>query len=143
MFSPQSIEPTGQSYNRFRMVVDRSTNQEDLTNSKLYSHLVKDLRSKTKNIFKFGDIIEVLAEDGSFFAELLVVGCNGYELFTRLNYYKNHDEKAEKFETADYEAVWKGPKIKWALVRKEDNSIFKSQLNSREECMAFLKNLPR
>lgn len=142
MFSTHSIQMAEYSCNRFRMVVPKETTKDDLMNSKLYRDLVKFHKNMDKGRFSFGDILEVLAEDGSFYAELLILGSTMEELFSKINYFVFHLETKELLEVPAYKIEWKGPKNKFAILRKADDSIFRQHFSSKEEALSFLQNIP-
>jgi hypothetical protein len=140
MFLHHQIEVS--NYNRFRITVSPETTKEMLLDSRYYRDIIKHHKLSNKTMFSFGDILEVQAEDGSFYAELFISGSNTEELFVKLNYLTNHDKKGKELEIPSYKIEWKGPKNKFAIIRKTDNSIFKQNFSSKEEAHSFLQNIP-
>lgn len=70
------------------------------------------------------DLIEVRADDGSYWGEFLVRQCDR-------NWAKVHPLREHKFgaeekvaaDQGDFEVVWKGPHKKWCVIRRNDSSM--------------------
>lgn len=72
---------------------------------------------------KPGDRIEVLAEDGSYFAELLVQDAGRlYAKVAELRHVKLDavEVKEGGMVVEGYEVAWKGPQLKWCVLRGKD-----------------------
>jgi hypothetical protein len=72
---------------------------------------------------KPGDRIEVLAEDGSYFAELLVQDAGRlYAKVASLRHVKLDavEVKEGGLVMEGYEVAWKGPQLKWCVLRGKD-----------------------
>lgn len=98
---------------------------------------------------KVGDRIEVTAFDGSWLAELIVrskpVGRATEAKVAMLHF---HDlQKADKAakeltEEEGVEVVYKGPTLKFCVVRKSDKTIISERHDTREEAQAVIDGKP-
>lgn len=82
------------------------------------------------------DRIEVRAEDGEFYAELLVLSCERnwakvkLLLEVKLNAADIRPDQGAGVITHRIE--WKGPHHKWCVIRNGDNEMLKSQMDKTE-----------
>jgi hypothetical protein len=84
------------------------------------------------------DRIEAVAEDGSWFGELLVVGAGNNEVRTvRLAFVALDDVKPAEMETKTHAVEWRGPAL-WGVVRKADKAVLVEKL-SKTDAVAWLK----
>lgn len=87
-----------------------------------------------------GDIIEVIAEDGSYFAELLVRDVGN--LFAKVAF-KNpvmEFSKPEDVELpAGYEVKWRGPKLRYGVLHGTD--VLKDGFVDKSEARTWLDDL--
>lgn len=85
------------------------------------------------------DTIRVIAEDGAYFAELLVVDCgHGWVKVKELTKIELSEVKNDKINTGDYEVAWKGPHHKWCVIRSSDNHLLKKELKSKEAGLSWI-----
>jgi len=78
------------------------------------------------------DRIEVDAEDGSYFAELMVIDAG--RLYAKVELMRKHDFAAPGVEAATdspYEIKWAG-RAKWRVLRKADRAPVRDGFNDRE-----------
>ena len=139
-FVPQNIKSGDIERTIFRYQLDSSFTKEDLLKSENWRQVVK-----STPMLRVGDKIEVLRQDGAFYAELLVTGKSNDDLFTKIIVYKALEEKeapllakAEKEKT--FTIAWKGPIKKFALLRDGDNKEIKDGFSSKEEANFYFKN---
>jgi len=79
--------------------------------------------------------IYVFSNDGTEYAEYVVLQCSRlYAKVGQVNY-KNFDEVADNLEdeACEYHVVWKGPNRKFEVIRKADDSAVSSGHESRED----------
>lgn len=90
--------------------------------------------------FVQGDIIEALAEDGSWYAELLVRECSNVHAKVGVLMHKDFVVKTAVpvVEDPDFKVEFKGPNHKWSVIRVKDAVNVKNGLSSREEATAWL-----
>lgn len=86
------------------------------------------------------DRVEVRADDGSWLAELVVVGCGrNWAKVSVLNHYKLADAGKEMKGDAEFRIDFKGPQRKWCVIRNSDDEYIRDKLGSKEEAMAAMK----
>lgn len=83
--------------------------------------------------FKRHDEVELIAEDGSFFAKGVVLKVT--KTSASVHFY-THVDFEEKITTTDenakFTAEWGGG-AKWRVIRKSDGEVIESQISSKEE----------
>lgn len=139
MFSNHDITTVDTAYSRFRLKVASSVKKEDLLEPKNFRKITEAHNDNSRKYFNFGDILEVLAEDGSFYGELLIVGSNKSELFTKINYFTSFKKVKKENEANDFDIVW-DEKSKFNLIRKSDNKLIKNGFTCEEEALYYIKN---
>lgn len=88
--------------------------------------------------------ITAICEDGSFYAELLVISCDRtwakvvpliHKPLTTADVSLTESGRAPEFEI-----YWRGPQLKFAVKRKADSAVIKDGLQTRDEADAWLKD---
>ena len=99
--------------------------------------LAPDYWAHVSRTHRVGDKLEVFAEDGSFYGELLVVACD--KNYTKVHVLAWHDlnEKALKADS-QFKIEWKGPVKKFCVVRLSDAQPVHEGLQTRDEAQAWL-----
>ena len=104
--------------------------KSDIEDPAYWAHVAAKMRPRDK--------IEVLAEDGSFYAEYLVTSCD--KTWAKVAEIKFMDltkvavvtnEQAEIIN-AGYDVTWGGPK-KWRVIRKSDRATLVEGLHSKDD----------
>lgn len=89
--------------------------------------------------FKVMDRIEVMSEDGSWWAEFVVRNVRqGAVNVGLLSHVEFGSEAVESVNMDDYSVVWRGPKRKWSIERKADNQIMKEEFPDKMDAMAWI-----
>ena len=130
----------------FRATPAAGTTVEDLLVPEYWTHVAKK--------FNPHDVIEVVPEDGSFFARLFVV--DNANLWARVKLLEHFEfiapaeaaKSAEKSKTIEavihdspYEAKWCGPAGKWkALSKSNGDAISDESFSSRDLAELFIVN---
>ena len=130
-----NMQPAEYKRNTWRVNVPADTDYKELFVPSFWANVaIKLVR---------GDVIEVFAEDGSWYAELLVrVQARTHAQVEEL-LYKNFGEKAEqvaentalgsaKSEGAAPTVAWKGPNLKYSVVR-HDGVYLKNGFETKQE----------
>lgn len=87
--------------------------------------------------FKRYDEVELIAEDGSFFAKGIVLKVTKTSATVHFYNHVNFEENiADQVEDSAYVAEWGGG-AKWRVVRKSDGEVIESHISVKEE--AFQK----
>lgn len=121
----------GIRHNIFRVTPELGTPSAALLDQHYWAHVSAKLR--------VGDVIEVLAEDGAYFAELLVRDVGNLYAKVAL---KNVIEfaKAEALPTpVGYEVKWRGPKLKFGVLHGTD--VLKDGFIDKTEAHIWLDEL--
>ena len=121
--------------NIWRALPEEGVTIKDIVKPEFWAIVSTDLKRTDK--------IEVLPEDGSWYAELLVrdVG-NGWAKVGILNHIEFHSvavQSAMEDMFKDHEIKWKGPNVnKFCIVRKTDGEIIRRGYENQAEAIAAL-----
>jgi hypothetical protein len=86
------------------------------------------------------DIIEVRTEDQRFFAELYVIDSNQQGLSVVEMRYKDLQGKIPELAAdTGYIAKWKGPQLKWCVIRDSDDVVMQKQLVSKAAAHTWIQ----
>jgi hypothetical protein len=98
--------------------------------------------ASVSNRLRAGDLIEVTAEDGSYFALLYVLVTATQA--ARVYEFQKIDLQGENAELPDvgagYEVKWKGPVLQWTVIRTLDNVRVATNLGDRASANEALAN---
>lgn len=99
--------------------------------SNYWAHYAKTIRPL--------DLIEVVCEDGSWEALLRVMFVGQTEIKTRIAFRPEYNAaEVEVPPSADYDIVWKGPVLKWAITNRANNEIVKDRFMPKSEAFNYL-----
>lgn len=123
----------------FVATVEHGTTREDLTRPDFWSPVAVKMRPWDK--------IEVRTDDGTFYAELLVLSCDRtWAIVKELAFVAlgNKDISETKAAAVDsgYEVRFRGPHAKWTVIRKSDESVIKDGM-SKDEANQYLAQYTR
>ncbi len=94
-------------------------------------HYARDIRP--------ADIIEALCEDGSWEASLRVMYVSTAEVRMQVRWQTDYDEMVEDEPESDtHEVKWKGPAMKFAVVRKDNKEIIQSGFYPKSDAHNFM-----
>lgn len=93
----------------------------------------------SSHFFKPGDIIEAMPADGSWWAQLIVRNAERGAVKTGLIHAVDFEDAAIPTESVggDLEIRWRGPKLRFGVVRKSDNQILRENLTTRLDAHAW------
>lgn len=129
--SPAKLQPAEHYRTRYAAVVDDGTTVEDLQRPEFWCHVAGKLRQM--------DVIEVLAEDGSYFAELMVLKSGtGFAKVLLLRQVALEDT-AQDDDESPVVAQWKGPHRKYSVIRKADGVILKDGFANKGDAEIFAR----
>lgn len=132
--SPRRLHPSRfkvaeQERNLWLVYPEHGTEFEDLLEPSYWSHIAKNLRP--------GARIEVLAEDGSYWAELLVRATGN--LSASVHPLRKVDlGNIPLPEASSFAVEYRGPVLKHAVIRKRDGSSIQSGFDTQEAAMQWL-----
>jgi hypothetical protein len=101
--------------NIFDVIPEHGTPFEALLKEGYWAHVSAQMKP--------GDRIEVRAEDGSYFAQLIVQDAGRlYARVAVLMHVKLDaiEVKEDGLKAGEYEVAWKGPQLKWCVLRGKD-----------------------
>lgn len=133
--SPISLKPAESSRNVWRVTAALGTQRKDFQNPNYWAHV--------SNKLKPNDLIEAIAEDGSFYATFIVRNCDRTwarvcELdYTDLNPAPLSKEELSKIRD-EYDIKLRGPKG-WCVIRRQTNNVMHEGCHSREDAEDWLK----
>ncbi|API59521.1 hypothetical protein BSL82_09530 [Tardibacter chloracetimidivorans] len=133
--SPAKLQAAEHYRTRYAAVVDDGTTVEDLQRPEFWCHVAGRMRQM--------DVIEVLSEDGSYFAELLVlktgVGFAKVMLLRKVDL----ETPAADDDASLVQVQWKGPHRKHAVIRKSDGEILKDSFATKVDAETFARDYER
>jgi hypothetical protein len=113
------FKPAEQISLTFIATAHENTFPEDLLDPAYFAHVASDLRPYYK--------IEARADDGTWFAEFLVleVGRNWVRTYMLAKHMLTTSDVAmtQAAALSPYEVKWRGPHCKWSVIRKADKSV--------------------
>lgn len=128
---PSSLREADSVRRRWAAVVDDGTTIEDLQRPEFWCHVANKLRQM--------DMIDILVEDSSYFAELIVLK-SGVG-FAKVLLLRHVELEAASPEDEDLPVVakWKGPLRKHAVIRKTDGMILRDGFATKGEAETFAR----
>ncbi len=116
----------------FHVVPEEGTAFEDILKPEFWSHVAYQMKT--------GCIVEVHAEDGSYFAELYVQ--HAERLFAKVAVLRKVDFEGFKADAGapEFEIEWKGPHRKFAVIRKADREILKDGFSDKTAAGAYIES---
>lgn len=106
---------------------------EEICAPSYWAHVSRTLRP--------GDKIELLSPSGDWWALLIVRMSGKVEAsVTVLQHVALGDADAIKTPESPYDVMWRGPTAKWGIVRKDDKSVVKDQIDTKEAANQWLAN---
>lgn len=121
-----------QARNVYSAVVESGTTMEEVKEPSFWAHV-----SGPRN-FRPLDRIEVMPEDGVFWAELLVLSAG--PMFAKVHVLRHHEigEVGTSSLSDAFQVGWKGPVRQFAVIRAKDNAIMQDKFQTREAALGWL-----
>lgn len=129
--SPAKLQPAEHYRTRYAAVVDDGTTVEDLQRPEFWCHVAGKLRQM--------DVIEVLAEDSSYFAELMVLKTGTGFAKVLLLRQVTLEGAVQDDEDSPVVVQWKGPHRKHSVIRKTDGAVLKDGFATKGEAETFAR----
>jgi hypothetical protein len=122
--------------NDWVVTAEQGTTLDDIVNPAFFAHMASQMKAY--------DHVEVRVDDGSWLSELLVLQVERNWVRVRvLTYYDLADNSSQDSAPSVYETAWKGPHLKWSVIRKSDHENIKSGFVDRVSADAALRDLER
>ncbi len=126
---PSQITPTEQQILNFTIIAKPGQTIEDIMEPKAWASISPRVEVWSR--------VNVIAEDGSYLAELHVTSVSRQWVATTLLSYHDLTEKDKDKPALEvlelHEVKWRGPILKWCLVRKEDDSNISEKMETKEQ----------
>jgi hypothetical protein len=120
----------------WRVVAEEATEIEDILKPIFWAHVGHYMQ-------RF-DRIEVLADDETWFVELLVRDAGrGFAKVAVLSKHTFEDATEAPSTIEGFEVVWKGPIRKFVVIRNADRSLLKEQLANKAQAIAWTQEFIR
>lgn len=118
----------------FRAVPPENTKIEEMLDPEYWAHVARK--------FTPYDMVEVVPEDGSFYARLIVTSTGKlWAKMQKLEYVELSVKKAEP-ATDKYEPKYGGPSAKWRVVNKKDGSLISNEsFQNKDEAEAYIEKI--
>lgn len=133
---PQRMQLSQYLRNDWVITAEQGTTTDDIIKPIYFAHLAAQMKPY--------DHVEVRVDDDTWIAELLVLQVERNWVRVKLMGYHELvvvDESA--VAPSAYEATWKGPHLKWSVIRKADKAIIKPGFNDRVGAEAAMRDLER
>lgn len=127
---PSRFKPADTARNIWVIVPEAAVKYEDILDPTYWAHIAARLRPM--------DRIEVFAEDGSYWAELLVI--SAVRLSAKVIELRKQELSPSDASAGanDFVVQWKGPHHKHAVVRLKDKQALQTGFETKEDAMAWL-----
>jgi hypothetical protein len=116
------------------VTVEHGNTIDDVLRPEFWSHVAPKLRPY--------DEIRVRADDGTFYARVLVLSCGrNWAKVHQLEHHRLTSKDVDMSQAAQFEGYdvkWRGPHCKWSVVRKADNVVVIEKLDSQAEATTWL-----
>lgn len=90
------------------------------------------------------DRIEVRADDGTWLAECVVIGCE--RTWAKVNVLAHHkltNATEAMSKTPQHEVKFMGPQRKWTILRTKDKTVLKEGCETKDEAVAWMNDHER
>lgn len=115
--------------NVWRIHVENRHSKSHIEQPEYWTHIARRLTP--------GDLIEVFAENGSFYGELLVRVCD--KNWAKVAVLSWHDFESQAVASTKFDVVWKGPVNKHCVVRVSDGEIIEKGFQTKAEGAAWIE----
>lgn len=142
---PTAFEVADYKRTMYRGMVERGIGPEDVINPAYWAYHAAKLKP--------WDRVELCAEDGTWFGEYLVLGCDRtwarlfplrVIMLTTAEVAETQAAKANgepgkpKDEPMDHEIRFRGPAKKWSVIRKSDGAILAEGMTQKQDAEGWL-----
>ena len=117
----------------FLAVIDAGVPYKDILRPSFWAHVTNKLNKWSE--------ITIHAEDGAYYANLLVTMVTKTDVVVVELFYKQLEVNAEQpFQTKDFVVDFGGPDVKWRVMRKADKRIVKDGFENVTQARAFIRD---
>ena len=115
--------------NIWRIHAENGHTRAHIEQPEYWSHIARRLTP--------GDIIEVLAENGAFYGQVLVRVSD--KLWAKVAVLSWHEFDSQSVDSKKLEVTWKGPVNKHCVVRVSDGEIIEKGFQTKDEAAAWVE----
>ncbi|QKJ88017.1 hypothetical protein PMPD1_3084 [Paramixta manurensis] len=131
---PPSVNLAEYKRNVYKVEAKHGQTFEDFKEPDAWAHVAVQLK-------KF-DKIELVAEDGSFYAEGVVLKVTKTSAHVHFHIHANLNEKSEpELKEPTYYAEFAGPHARWRVVRRADGEVVESGIESKDDALSLTEKL--
>lgn len=117
----------------YQAVPEAGTPLENLLTTDCWAHVARRLKPT--------DRIEVLPEDGSYYAELMVLDCGRTWAKVAVINRVELQPVTKMAEGAAYRVEWAGPHARFRVARVTDGEVMQDKFQTREQAEQYAKNI--
>ena len=129
---PKNVRGAEYARNIFCATPEIGTKYEDVLQPEYWKHIASTMHPS--------DRIEVLAEDGAWFAELFVVSCGkNWAKVCQLRFVELSESKPDEAPAAKFTVIWRGQTHKHSVVRTSDKAVIKSEFATAADARQWLE----
>lgn len=114
----------------WNVIAETGTTEDNLKVPTYWAHVARQMRAF--------DMIEVLCEDGSWYARCLVLARGEAWAKVHVLEFTSLERHVMREGESDFEVSWGTIQTKFRVIRKKDRRVLKDGLESREAAMAWL-----
>ena len=130
--TPEGLKEAEYVRRVFRATVPSDVTPADIVKPEFWAHVSVKLHNT--------DIIEVMPEDESWFAQLLVRSSSRLHAKCEVLHLKTfNDVKKAKEVEGPFSLKHNGPKAKWCVIRNADKALVKDGFASKENAAAWIE----
>ena len=131
MISPTRVALAEYDRQDWVATAEVGTTKEEVLDPAYWAHLAAKMKPYDK--------IEVRVDDGEWMMELVVLACDRtWAKVHMLHFYQLAKVETKNMSTK-HDPVWKGPHLKWCVIRNSDQTIVQEKLDSREAANVWIK----
>jgi len=118
----------------YQAVPEAGVPLDDLLHPDYWAHVAR--------MFNPTDRVEVLAEDGAYYAELIVQDCGkAWAKMAVLQHVPLHAVEKAGPEAAPYKVKYAGPHAMWRVFRASDNEVIQDKFQTRDQAEHYARNI--
>ena len=133
VLSPNRMKELSYQNTMYSVVVEQGTAPKDLESPDFWAHVAA--------LFRPYDELNVVPDDETWFAKAVVVQCGRNHAMVKvwhvIDLSQGGSAPLAAFEK--YEIKWRGPKLKWSVVRKKDGAILLEE-QTKDSAVVWLRN---
>lgn len=112
------------------LTVALGTKAEHLKDSRFWVNLAAML--------KIGDHLEVMPQDGAWYAHLIIRNIDRTQVKTGLiTFVEFEDAAVPSQDIGDFEIKWRGPKLRFGVIRKSDQAVLRENFQTKTEAVVW------